>query len=102
MTLAKGQDTKSVNNLLHVINMFSSYPGLKSNLSKCKLVGKGSPNEVKKVICKIKCIDLTKEVLRISLLLSLGTFSPYDKKTELEEKSKKCYLGLKKSLEHDG
>lgn len=93
MTLAKGQDTKSVNNLLHVINMFSSYPGLKSNLSKCKLVGKGSPNEVKKVICKIKCIDLTKEVLRISLLLSLGTFSPYEKKLNLKKNLKSTTWG---------
>lgn len=92
MTLAKGQDTKSVNNLLHVINMFSSYPGLKSNLSKCKLVGKGSPNEVKKAICKIKCIDLTKEVLRISLL-SLGTFSPYDKKLNLKKNLKSTTWG---------
>lgn len=93
MTLAKGQDTKSVNNLLHVINMFSSYPGLKSNLSKCKLVGKGSPKEVKKAICKIKCIDLTKEVVRISLLLSLGTFSPYDKKLNLKKNLKSTTWG---------
>lgn len=75
ITFVKGQDTKSVNNLLNVINKFSSYPGLKPDLSKCELAGIGSPKGVKKATYRIKCINLTKEGVKI-----LGIFSSYDKK----------------------
>lgn len=81
-------DKRSVNNL-NVISMFSSFSRLKSNLSKCEFAGIESLRRVKKVICVLKCIDLTKEVVKI-----LGIFYSYDKKIELEKNSKMSYLTL--------
>ena len=59
------RDARSVNNLIHLINMFSSFSGVTLNLSKSELDGIGSLNEVKRAICRIKCIDMTKEAVKI-------------------------------------
>lgn len=38
----------------------------------------------KKTICRIKCVDMTKEIIKI-----LGIFDSHDKKTATEKKNKK-------------
>ena len=59
------KDKNSVKELLNTINYFSSFTGLKPNLSKCEVAGIGALKGVKVAICGIKCIDLTKEATEI-------------------------------------
>ena len=54
------KDKNSIKELLNTINYFSSFTGLKLNLSKCEVAGIGALKGVKVIICGIKCIDLTK------------------------------------------
>ena len=70
-------DARSVNDLLDLINMFSSFSGVTLNFS---LTRAGSLNEVKTAICRIKCIDMTKETVNI-----LGIFYSLDKKIKPEK-----------------
>ena len=63
------KDKNSVKELLNTINYFSSFTGLKPNLSKCEICGIATLKGVKVSIYGIKCIDLTKEAIKI-----LGVF----------------------------
>ena len=55
----------SIKELLNTISLFSSFSGLKPNLSKCKVAGIGLLKGVKVAVCGIKCIDLTKDAIKI-------------------------------------
>ena len=52
------RDARSLNNLRNMINIFSSFCGLKPILSKCELAGIGSLKGTKKAIWGIKSTDL--------------------------------------------
>ena len=67
----------SIKELLNTISLFSSFSGLKPNLSKCEVVGIGLLKGVKVAVCGIKCIDSTKDVIKILLI-----FFPYNKNIE--------------------
>ena len=54
------KDKNSIKELPNTINYFSSFTGLKSNLSKCEVAGIGALKGFKVEICGIKCTDLTK------------------------------------------
>ena len=54
------KDKNSIKELPNTINYFSSFTGLKLNLSKCEAAGIGALKGVKVEICGIKCTDLTK------------------------------------------
>ena len=69
----------SIKELLNTISLFSSFSGLRPNLSKCKVAGIGLLKGVKVAVCGIKCIDLTKDAIKI-----LGFFFWYNKNIELE------------------
>ena len=58
------KDKNSIKELLNTINYFSSFMGLKPNLSKCEVARIGALKGVKVAICGIKCIDLTKEAIK--------------------------------------
>lgn len=45
--------------------IFYLFTGLKQNQSKCKIFGIGALKGVTVAVCGIKCIDLTKECLKI-------------------------------------
>ena len=76
----------SIKELLNTISLFSSFSGLKPNLSKCKVAGIGLLKGVKVAVCGIKCIDLTKNAIKI-----LGIFFLYNKNIELEQNFRKNY-----------
>ena len=59
----------SIKEFLNTISLFSSFSGLKPNLSKCEVAGIGLLKGVKVTVCGIKCIDLTKDAIKI-----LGVF----------------------------
>ena len=73
------KDKNSIKELLNTINYFSSFTGLKPNLSKCEVARIGALKGIKVAICGIKCIDLTKEAIKV-----LGAFFSYDKNLQLE------------------
>ena len=81
------KDKNSIKELLNTINYFSSFTGLKPNLSKCKVIG------VKVAICGIKCIDLTKEAIKI-----LEVFFSYDKNLQPENNFRKTILNIQRIL----
>ena len=78
------KDKNLIKETLNTINYFSSFTGLKPNLSTCKVVGIGGLKGFKVVISGIKCIDLTKEAITI-----LGVFFSYDKNLQLENNFRK-------------
>ena len=55
----------SIKELLNTISLFSVFSGLKPNLSKCKVTGIGLLIEVKVAVYGIKCINLTKDAIKI-------------------------------------
>ena len=57
------------------------------------MAGKGALNGVKVAICGIKCIDLTKEAIKI-----LGVFFSYDKNLQLENNFRKTILSIERIL----
>ena len=59
------KDKNSIRELLNTINLISSFTALKQNLSKCIVSGIGTLKGVKEIICRIKCIDLTKKAIKI-------------------------------------
>ena len=83
------KDKASVKELLNMVNYFSSFTSLKPNLSKCEVAGIGALTGVKLAICGIKCIELTKEAIKV-----LGVFFPYDKNLQLENNFRKTILNI--------
>ena len=65
--------------------LFLLLSGLKPNLSKCKVAGIGLVKGAKVAICGTKCIDLTKDAMKILGLLF------YNKNIELEQNFRKNY-----------
>ena len=63
------KNRNSIKELLNTINYFSSFTPLKPNLCKCEVAGIGALKGIKVEICGIKCIDLTKDAIKI-----LGVF----------------------------
>ena len=55
----------SIKELLNTVSLFSSFSGLKPKLSKCEVAGIGLLKGLKVAVCEIKCIDLTKDVIKI-------------------------------------
>ena len=74
-------------------NYFSSFTGLKPNLSKCEVTGIGALKRVKVAICGIKCIYLTKQAIKI-----FGVFFSYDKNLHLENNCRKTVLNIERIL----
>ena len=74
----------SMKELLNTISSYSSFSGLKPNLSKFEVAGIGLLKGVKVAVCRIKCIDLTKDAIKV-----LGTFFSYNKNIKLEQIFKK-------------
>ena len=87
------KDKNSIKELLNTINYFSSFMVLKLNLSKCEVARIGALKGVKVAICGIKCIDLTKEAIKVS-----GVSVCYDKNLQLESNFRKTILNIERIL----
>ena len=74
------KDKESVKKVINVFDTFSIYSGLKPNKSKCEIAGTGILKGVSMELCGMKCIDLTKDSVKI-----LGIHFSYNKKIENEE-----------------
>ena len=85
------KDLGSIKELLNTISLFSSFSGLKPNLSKCKVAGIGLFKGEKVAVCGIKCIDLTKDVIKTCFL----------KKKNIELQSWPKYLAQSKEIQYN-
>ena len=87
------RDKISINELMNTINYFSSFTGLKPSLSKCEVAGIDALKGAKMPICGIKCINLTKEAIKISRV-----FFSYDKNVQLENNFRKTTINIERIL----
>ena len=85
------KDKESVKKVMNVFDTFSIYSGLKPNKSKCEIAGIGVLKGVSVELCGMKCIDLTKNSVKI-----LGIHFSYNKKIEYEEN----FIKLIKKIEN--
>ena len=79
----------SIKQLLNTISLFSLFSGLKPNLSKCEAAGIGLLKGVKVAVCRIKCIDLIQDAIKI-----LGIFFSYNKDIKLQQNLKKAIISI--------
>ena len=84
------KDEGSVKKLMNIFDTFSIYFGLKPNKSKCEIAGIDVLKGVSIKLCRMECITLTKNSVKI-----LGIHFSYNKKIENE---KKTLLSLLKKL----
>ena len=87
------KDKNSFKEFMNTFNYFSSFTDLKLNLSKYEVGGIGALKGVKVAICGIKCIDLTKEAIKVS-----GVSVCYDKNLQLESNFRKTILNIERIL----
>ena len=87
------KDKESVKKVMNVFDTFSIYSGLKPNKSKCEIAGIGVLKGVSVELCGMKCIDLTKNSVKI-----LGIHFSYNKKIEDEENFIKLIKKIEKVL----
>ena len=87
------KDKNSTKELLNTINYISSFTCLKPILSTYEEAGIGTLKGVKVLICGIKCIDLTKEAIKI-----LGVLFSYDKYLQFENNFRRTILNIERIL----
>ena len=76
---------------MNVFDTFSIYSGLKRNKSKCEIAGTGALKGVSMELCRMECIDLTNNSMKI-----LGIHFSDNKKIENEEN----FIKLIKKIEN--
>ena len=71
------EDISSIKVVLKDLQSFSSFSGLRFNFTKCEIAGIGVLKSVNVALCGMKCIDLTKECLKV-----LGMHISYNRKLQ--------------------
>ena len=74
------KDAQFIENLVQAFIIFSLFPGLKPNITKCKIAGIGAMKGVQVAVFGMKCIYLCNEAIKI-----LGTCFP-----DNSQMKKKC------------
>ena len=87
------KNEESVREIMHILDEFSIFSGLKPNRSKCEIAGIGCLKGVHMALCGMDCIDLTKKSIKI-----LGIHYSYDKHFENDENFKKHITKIEKVL----
>ena len=59
------EDISSIKVVLKDLQCFSSFSGLRPNFTKCEIAGIGVLKSVNVALCGMKCLDLTKECIKI-------------------------------------
>ena len=73
------KDVNSIKEMVNSVHIFSSFSGLRPNLSKCEVAGIGVLKGVKVAVCGIQCVDLVLDTIKI-----LGTHFSYKEKIKEE------------------
>ena len=71
------KDISSIKVVLKDLQCFSSFSGLHPNFTKCEIAGIGVLKSVNVALCGMKCLDLTKECIKI-----LGGHISYNRKLQ--------------------
>ena len=79
------KDVNSIKEMVNSFHIFSSFSGLRPNLSKCEIAGIGVLKGVKVAVCGIQCVDLVLDTIKI-----LGTHFSYNEK--LKEERNFCLI----------
>ena len=85
------KDKESVKKVINVFDTISIYSGLKPNKCKSEITGIDVLEGVSMELCRIECIDLTKNLMKI-----LGVHFLYNKRIENEEN----FIELIKKIEN--
>ena len=83
------KDLCSIRELVKAINYFSTFSGLKPNISKCEVAGIGVLKGVKVAICGFQCVNLKNNAIKI-----LGIYFSYDKNIQFENNFKKIVTNI--------
>ena len=67
------ENKKSIEELLKTFTLFSSFSGLKPNISKCEICGLGPLKGVEMAVCGMQSVDLTRDAIKI-----LGVYFSYN------------------------
>ena len=76
-----------------MIDYFSNYSGLKSNISKYEIAGIGTLKGIPVAVCGLKSVALTSDTVRI-----LGVHFTYSKEIKNKKKVYKVILGIQNIL----
>ena len=87
------KNVESIRELIKVFSVFSSFSGLKPNLSKCEIAGIGLLKGVNRAVCGMKSIDLTSDSIKI-----LGTHFSYNENIKNERNFVKIVSDIQKIL----
>ena len=71
------EDISSIKVVLKDFQSFSSFSGLRPTFTKCKIAGIGVLKSVNVALCGMKCLDLTKECIKV-----LGVHISYNRKLQ--------------------
>ena len=69
------KDENSIIHLSEKFKLFSDFSGLKANTTKCKIAGTDVLKGIQSTVCRMKCIDLRNEAVKI-----LGVYFSYNQK----------------------
>ena len=67
------ENKESIEELVKTFTLFSSFSGLKHNISKCEICGIGQLKGVKMAICGMQSVDLARDAIKI-----LGIYFSYN------------------------
>ena len=67
------ESKESIEELVKTFTLFSSFSGLKPNISKCEICGLGPLNWVEMAVCGMQSVDLTRDAIKI-----LGVYFSYN------------------------
>ena len=73
------KDVNSIKEMVNSFHIFSSFSGLRPNLSKCEIAGIGVLKGVKVTVCGIQCVDLVSDTIKM-----LGTQFSYNERLKVE------------------
>ena len=72
------EDISSIKVVIKDLNSFSGFSGLRPNFTKCEIAGIGVLKSVNVILCVMKCLDLTKECIKV-----LEVHISYNKKPQV-------------------
>ena len=67
------ENKESIEEIVKTFTLFSSFLGLKPNISRCEICGLGPLKGVEMAVCSMQSVDLTKDAIKI-----LGIYFSYD------------------------
>ena len=74
------ENKESIEELVKTFTLFSSFLGLKPNISKCEICGLGPLKEVEMAVCGMLSVDLTRDAIKILSVYFSYNINPMNQK----------------------